>query len=59
MRIISESELDKLCKEAYLKGLNVGDGIGYQRRKMDENQKGIIMSGYKLDEQLDEILRGK
>ncbi len=57
--ITTKSRERRKLKESYLQGLNVGDCIGYQRRKMDEDHKGIIMPGYDLDKDLEEILRGK
>ena len=59
MRILRDSSLHKMLKEALEKGLNIGYGIGYQARKMDENHRGVIMSGYDMDKELDEILKRK
>lgn len=59
MRIIREKTLRKMLKEAYMKGLNTGDGIGYQRRKMDESNRGAILPGYDIEKDLEEILKRK
>jgi len=59
MRIMRESSLLKKLKEAYEKGLNVGANIGYQTRKMDENNLGTIIPGYDIDKDLEEILKRK
>ena len=59
MRIITEKSLLKIAKEAYTLGLNIGDDIGYQRRMMDEHNRGAIMPGYDIDKDLAEILKRK
>jgi len=59
MRILRESSLRKMLSEAYKKGLHIGDSIGYQTRKMDERNRGIIIPGYDMDKELEEILRRK
>lgn len=59
MRIIRESRLRKLLKGAYEKGLNIGFGIGYRTRKIDEHNQGAIMPGYDIDKDLDGILKEK
>ena len=55
MRILTEKSLLKIAKEAYTLGLNVGDDIGYQRRVMDEHNRGAIMPGYDMDHDLAEM----
>ena len=59
MRIIGESRLKKMGKDAYIKGLNIGYDIGYRVRKMDESNRGVIMPGYDMDKDLEEILKRK
>jgi len=59
MRILRESTLRKLLREAYQKGLHIGDTIGYQTRKMDERNRGAVIPGYDIDKDLEEILRRK
>lgn len=57
MRIIRESTLQKMLKEAYERGLNIRDQINSQTLRMDN--RGTLMSGYDLDKDLEEILRRK
>ena len=59
MRIIRESNFRKALKEAYKKGLNIGYKIGYHYRKIDDRNRGAIMSGYDMDKDLEEILKRK
>lgn len=59
MRIIRESHLQKMLKEVATRYLNIGDGIGYQRRVMDERNRGTIIPGYDMDKDLGEILKRK
>jgi len=59
MRIIRESRLHKMLKEAYEKGLNIGYGIGYRARKIDERNQGAVIPGYDMDKDLEEILKRK
>lgn len=53
MRIIRESRLRKMLKEAYEKGFYIGYDIGYHIKK----KEGTILSGYDLDKDLEEILK--
>ncbi len=55
MRLISNLTLRRMIEAAYQKGLKVGDRCGYQRRKLDEG-KPVIMQGYNMDKDLQEIL---
>lgn len=57
--IISDKKLKNLEKTAYLKGLNTGDRIGYQRCRMDMTGKGAILKGYDINDQANNILKGK
>ena len=57
--ITTKSRLLKKLKQAYEKGLNTGDAIGYQTRKMDESKQGAVISGYDIEKDLEEILKGK
>lgn len=57
--IISDKKLQKREKTTYLKGLNTGDQIGYQRCRMDVTGKGAIFRGYDINEQVDSILERK
>ena len=59
MRILTEKSLLKIAKEAYTLGLNIGDDIGYQRRVMEEHNRGAIMPGYDMEKDLEEILKRK
>ena len=59
MRILRESHLQKLLKEAYEKGLNIGSQVGYQTRKIDERHRGTIIPGYDMDKDLEAILKHK
>jgi len=58
MRIIRESNLRKLLKEAYEKGLNKGYELGWQMRAVERTNRGFITAGSKLDQELEEILKG-
>ena len=55
MRLISNLTLRRMTQAAYKKGLEVGDRCGYQRRKTEEG-KPVIMQGYDMDKDLQEIL---
>ncbi len=57
--ITTKSRLLKKLKEAYEKGLNVGYDLGYHYRKVDERNRGIILPGYDMKKDLEEILKGK
>ena len=57
MRIIRESNFRKALKQAYEKGLNIGYKIGYHYKKIENCNRGAIMSGYDMDKDLQEILK--
>ena len=59
MRIITDKCLQRLLKEAYEMGLNIGSQVGYQTRKIDERHHGTILPGYDIDKDLKEILNRK
>ncbi len=54
--ITTKSREEKKLKEVYLRGLYVGDGIRCQTRKLDESQRGIILSGINVEKECEEIL---
>ena len=58
-KIITNKRYDKEKTEAYELGLNVGDEVRQQTRKMDESHMGTIMSGFNLDKALKEIIERK
>lgn len=51
MRILRDKTLQRMLKETYEKGLNIGSDIGYQARK----KEGTIIPGYDMDKDLLEI----
>lgn len=55
MRIIRESTLQKMIKEAYEDGLNLRKQIDAQTKRRDN--RGIILSGYDMDKDLREFLK--
>ena len=59
LKILTPKRLRDLLKEAFTKGLNVGDGIGYQRGKAESCRRGVILAGINIDQQVEEILREK
>jgi len=67
MRIIRESRLRKLLKEAegkghdegYDEGVNKGYELGWQMRRVERDNRGFVIGGSKLDSQIEEILKSK
>ena len=57
IRIIRESTLSKMLDESYEKGLNVGWDRGWHYRKIEESNRGLVLAGYDMKKDIDEILK--
>ena len=56
--IITRKRLHKVCQRFYEKGLNKGYELAWQMRKIEDTNKGFIISG-KMQEDITKILKEK
>lgn len=57
IRIIRESTLQKMQKEAYEQGLNIRTDLDRHYRRIEERNRGLILKGYDMRKAVDEILK--
>jgi len=56
--IIFKKQIEKLIKEAYMKGFNNGLDFGIKYGRMQAGDKGIIVS-CRVQQEVEEILKNK
>lgn len=56
---ISDKNLKKLCQDYYSKGVTKGYELGYGLGKTERDNRGFVMAGTKVDQELKEILKSK
>ena len=56
---ISDKNLKKLCQDYYSKGVTKGYELGWMMKETEKSNKGFVMAGTKVDQELKEILESK
>ena len=59
MHIITTKRLRIMLKKSYDKGLNKGYELGWQMKQVKYDNRGIIIAGSRLDQELEDILKHK
>lgn len=58
-RLVSNKKLKRIWQKGYDAGLAKGYELGFMMGKTERTNRGFIIGGSKVDQQIEQILKGK